>query len=423
MWIAGGVITATMIPTGQAGPYSAGLNDPENVYDAPVPGFTGSNGTGSAPLDDAENQNRINPLFFAWADDYQDYERSDADSGFDEPEYALGPVTGDNFDVVSLGDMTAAQIANGDPPGRITLHFPKPIRNFSGADFVVFENGFVSLYNIGGTGIGGVVAELARVEVSADGVTFHAFPSTSLTATAVGGYGSINPTQVNNLAGKHVNAYGVSWGTPFDLAQVGLSEASYVRLIDVPGNGSFTDSAGRPIYDGWRTFGSGGFDLEAMGAISTTMTYVEWPSLEQLDPASRGETDDPDADGIPNLLEYAFGLAPWKKDPPSTGASPAMIVDAGFRYFEFSTLRDERLLDLSMEVQCSGDLSSWKTIARSTGGAPYQAVNGFALAISNESAGDIASVGVIRRDRIRDLRPVVGSPPRFYRVRISQSQP
>jgi hypothetical protein len=419
IWIAS---LAGVIPLG-AGPYSMALGDSGNSFDAPVPGFTGPHGVGKSRLDDGNGglthpDNYLNPLFFGWTEEYEDYLRSDSDLGFSDPTYALGPVTGDNFDVVSLGDMTAVQITNGDPPGRITLRFTQPIRNRSGADFVVFENGFISNSNPGG---GEILAELAHIEVSADGVTFHRFPSVSLTASPVGGFGAINPSNVFNLAGKHVNAYGDSWGTPFDIGQLELTQITHLRVVDVPGYGSFADGGGNPIYDAWRTSGSGGFDLEAVGAISIDMAYEQWPSLERLPMAQRGEDADPDDDGISNLLEYAFGLEPWKADSSATGWSSSLVTDSGSKFIELTTLRDERLLDITREIQWADDLSSWETIALSTAGAPFQAMNGFVLSISEESASDIASVKVVRKDRIRDLRPVEGAQRRFFRIKVSKT--
>lgn len=422
------VLGVVLSPLAIAGPYSSGLDDPANAHDAPVPGFTGPHGVGKARLDDGfgtiENpSNRVNPLFFAWAGGYLDYERSDSDAGFSDPEVALGPVTGDNFDVVSLGDMNATQIAGGESPGKITLHLERPVLNLSGADFVVFENGFGSRFDTGGSGSGGVWAELAYVEVSGDGEVFHRLPGASLSPSAVGGYGSLDPTDLFNLAGKHVNAYGDSWGTPFDLEGLGLDVITHVRLVDIPGDGSFVDSEGRPIYDGWRTFGSGGFDLEAVGAISTDMTYREWPSLEPLPEDARGVNDDPDKDGIPNLLEYAFALEPWVADAPSEGWASEMVSDSGSLFFELSSLRDERLVDLTREIQISEDMSSWETVAVSKAGKGFQAANGHELSINEERAGGISSVGVIRRDRILDLNPVKASARRFYRLNVSRSLP
>ena len=130
-----------------AGPYSTGLDDPANANDAPVPGFAGL---------------AVNPLFHGWARLTSNYLRSDApQTSFNDESLTLGPVTGDNFDVLSLGDLTAAQIAGGAPVGKVTLHFtdtlhPAPICNLPGADFVVFENGFSDT-----TFGGGVFAELA----------------------------------------------------------------------------------------------------------------------------------------------------------------------------------------------------------------------------------------------------------------------
>lgn len=410
------------------GPYSAGMNDTANAYDAPVPGFIGPHGIGKARITDGSGEfqnpdNRVNPLFFAWASDYEDYLRSDTDAGFDDPTYALGPVTGDNFDVVSLGDLTAARISAGSPPGRITLKFAKPIRDLSGADFVIYENGFVSTNNTGGAGIGGVYAELAYVEVSADGVNFHRFNPVSLTPSPAGGYGSVNPTDLYNLAGKHVNAYGDSWGTPFDIAQTGLGQITHIRLIDIPGSGDFKDSSGNPVYDAWRTFGSGGLDIEAVGSISTMMTYGEWPPLGGLPAGERGLADDPDGDGIPNLLEYAFALLPDQRNAPGTGWRHEIHTYGGDSFVEVVCLRDERLTDVVRDIQVSGDMKVWTTIARSTAGGLFLPQNGFTPIITDERAGDIASVGVVRQDRIRDIRPVSGEQRRFYQLRVTRIQP
>ena len=72
--------------------YSQALNDPLNAYDAPVPGFTGPHGIGKARIFiglDEDNEpiyqnpgNFTNPLFFAWAETVDDYQRSDPDLPF-----------------------------------------------------------------------------------------------------------------------------------------------------------------------------------------------------------------------------------------------------------------------------------------------------------------------------------------------------
>ena len=98
--------------------------------------------------------------------------------------------------VVSLGDA-----------GEATLTFEYTIYDGPGWDFAVFENSFNDSY-----------LELAFVEVSSDGVNFQRFPAVSNTQDSIqiDGFGNIDATKINNLAGKYRSLY----GTPFDLADL-----------------------------------------------------------------------------------------------------------------------------------------------------------------------------------------------------------
>lgn len=165
----------------------------------------------------------------------------------------------------SLGDLDANQIAAGNSPGYLTVTFPSGIRNGAGADFAVFENGFT----LGSPN--GLFAELAYVEVSTNGADFVRFPSVSTNVAPVQGSGAFagfDMSNVYNLAGKHAG----NFGTPFNLddlltapavlgGAVDLNNIQFVKLVDIPGNGSFLDSLGNPILDNWLTVGSGGFDF------------------------------------------------------------------------------------------------------------------------------------------------------------------
>ncbi len=260
------------------------------------------------------NSIRIHPVYRGWVTAWSDYQPSDTEwypsFGWDDPSDVIGPATGNHFDIVSLGDLDDQELAAGKSPGRITLCFGDPnnpndearIRNGRGYDFAVFENGFLSDYSTPGGSIAGrMLAELAFVEVSTDGILFARFPSVSLTDGPIGPYGTIDITNLYNLAGKHPNAGGRCVGTPFDLDDltthplvqdglVDLNHIRFVRLVDIPGNGSFSDAATcqmdplsydpnqdphyRPyvadhaVYDAWLTVGSGGFDLEAVGVLN-----------------------------------------------------------------------------------------------------------------------------------------------------------
>ncbi len=410
------------------GPYSAALADPTNAFDAPVPGFVGPEGEGKARILQSGDtylhpENYVNPLFFGWADGWADYLPAPGVApSWQNPDRAVAEVTGDNFHIVALGDLSGTQITNSVAPGSLTLTFTPPIRDKTGADFVVYEN---SLVSDGGAGVAGqVFADLAYVEVSSDGVNFARLPSRSFTPALVGSFGTLDASNVFGLAGKHANGYGESWGTPFDLAslashplvsggQVNLDAVTHLRFVDTPGNGSFLDSTGAPIFDAWTTALSGGFDIEAVGVISRDMDFETWQDQRGLTGEARGEAADPDGDGISNLLEYAAALVPTSPDPASRLQRCAM--EDGRLMLEF--LRDERATDLILEVEASSDSRHWEVIARSLGGAPFQPVLPHAPLISESSGHQIASVGVLRRACISDV--VTQATQRFLRIRAN----
>lgn len=374
----------------QAGPYAPSLGTTTNTYDAPIAGWVGPDGEGNALIQSGvtmvedpdtgelilvpvyiNTRNYVNPIFRAWATTVVDYSPAPNVIGYGNANKALGPVTGDYSDVVSLGDLSTAQILAGVQPGSITLGFEQSIINGEGADFVVFENGFIST---GAQGVAGqTFAELAYVEVSTDGVNFARFPSKSLTQALVGANGTVDPTDVYNLAGKGVNNDGDCWGTPFDLSalanhplvlsgQVNLNEINFVRVVDIPGNGTYTDSDGAPIYDAWLTTGSGGFDLEAIGAIHTVTATPNLNSWRQqyfgstLNSGDAADSANPSKDGVPNLLKFATG-----QDPTTSDKMPgAMTLSGGNIVFTYPRNKSA-VGEVTFTVEWSDDLSAWST--------------------------------------------------------------
>ena len=151
--------------------------------------------------------------------------------------------------------------------GQITLTFASPIvASQSGPDFAVFGNAFSPGY-----------LKLAYVYVSQDDVNWYKMPNYSLTPGPVGTYGdNMDASNISGLAGKYV----VGYGTPFSLSEVGLQWASYVRLIDVVGDGTNLDSAGNPIYDPYPN--SNGFNAAGVGVISVAATVVPEPASVSL---------------------------------------------------------------------------------------------------------------------------------------------
>lgn len=187
-----------------------------------------------------------------------------AQASFGTWEDALGPAPGIINDVVSLGEG-----------GYAILTFDLTIADGAGPDLAVFEN----TLQVGNN----VFAELAFVEVSSDGIDFVRFSGHSLTLEPVALGGVIDPTNVHNFPGKHVNNQGTWLGTPFDLAElndhpavqsgsVNLSNINYVKIIDISGDGLTLDAEQRPIYDPYPTdsdWGTGGFDLDAVAVLNT----------------------------------------------------------------------------------------------------------------------------------------------------------
>lgn len=227
-----------------------------------------------------------------WATSVVDYRPTDevvsidpfGSGPHDDPLHALGPA---DFATVSLGDLGADAIANGHAVGTITVAFDGFVYDGPGSDLAVFENAgqFFDDHSVDF-----IYAELAAVEVSSDGIHFARFPTTSLNVepgslavdpgldqlhAAYGrNFAGVNTTNLQHFAGVHP----AMTGTPFDLAtlaanplveqgKVDLDRIGFVRLVDIPGDGSFLDDAGNPIYDAWPTVDSGGLDLDAVGAI------------------------------------------------------------------------------------------------------------------------------------------------------------
>jgi len=256
--LSGGLITVSLLTSASAiaGPF------------APAAGQAGSTAINM-------NDSRIQ----SWASGVVDYSQgSNVDPQWANTNNALGQAQGQSDSIVSLGRG-----------GSITLSFDNPIVNGDGYDFAIFENSFTDTF-----------LELAWVEISTNGFDFFRIPGFSYTGidltdptnrsndTPVGGFGSVDPTNIDGLAGK----YRQGFGTPFDLGLfsgvsiIDINNINFIRLVDIIGDGRETDfsqstvnlSDGStlpwgpfPIYDPTFTFGSAGFDLDAIGVMNTSV--------------------------------------------------------------------------------------------------------------------------------------------------------
>jgi hypothetical protein len=203
------------------------------------------------------------------------------------PEEALGPAGESEDDVLVLG--------NG---GRAVLTFDPPVIDGEGPDLAVFENA-----------VNDTFLELAFVEVSSDGQVFVRFDAAYLGDEPVAQYGGHDAALINGLAGKLRGGFGV----PFDLAllaqrpevldgTVDLGAIAYVRLVDVIGDGSASDSFGHPIYDPTPTVESGGFDLDGVAVLNQAqggapLTGPATVSADALELAQESAWDGSDGSG------------------------------------------------------------------------------------------------------------------------------
>ncbi len=172
-------------------------------------------------------------------------------SGFGLEEYPgniEGPPKGGgtragSLDVVSLG--------NG---GEITVSFaPNAIVDGPGPDFIVFENPFYygdprRLY-----------AEPAEVSVSEDGAAWHTYPCTQTTQDPpYGQCAGVHPvfsspdSGISPFNAKHAG------GDAYDLADLGVSKARFVRIVD---------KVIEPCPDGSGE-NTNGFDLDAIAVVN-----------------------------------------------------------------------------------------------------------------------------------------------------------
>lgn len=168
-----------------------------------------------------------------------------AGAGFGQenmPDVVLGPPVGGG---TMLGGTDVLSLGSG---GEIVLAFDDgTLVDGPGADLLVFENAFYA-----GGDPAQPYAEPAAVAVSDDGVSWTEFPCRSVAYPFDGcaGWHAVLSTPENGIDPTDPDLAG---GDAFDLADVGLSRASFVRIRDL--------GLGLPAGP------SAGFDLDAVASV------------------------------------------------------------------------------------------------------------------------------------------------------------
>jgi hypothetical protein len=214
-----------------------------------------------------------------WVDEVVEFTPG-ANGGFGQDQFpgnVLGcPEGGESAHIPQDSPMEILSLGHG---GSITLAFTDNIAaNGPGDDLILFENVFLRISD------SDPFIESATVEVSADGVEWHELPfdfvpfdpptppSTIPTILADSfplGFAGVSPTLTTTANGIDPTDPSVAGGDAFDLDDVGLAFARYVRITDTSGR---TDGDGEAIEDDGdfgplSTGTSAGFDLDAVVAV------------------------------------------------------------------------------------------------------------------------------------------------------------
>lgn len=159
------------------------------------------------------------------------------------PDIVLGPPKG-VFDTVSLGCEGSLTVGFVDPP----------LTDGPGPDLIVFENPFAPIF-----------PEPVKVEVSDDACTWHEFPCNPITLEGCGGV-----SVVKALPGKGLDPTDpkVAGGDSFDLADVGIARARFVRVTCVSREYWLAKENTEKWCDpGPMTTGKGGSDIDAFAFV------------------------------------------------------------------------------------------------------------------------------------------------------------
>lgn len=136
----------------------------------------------------------------------------------------------------SSGSLDVLSLGKG---GAIELEFLDVMAiDGPGVDLLVFENGFIGFLE---TGV---------VEVSSDGLDWRLFPCAATQDAGMTGCAGTRPVYANPAQGISGTDPAVAGGDGFDLSQVGLTTARFVRITDSGANSG------------------GGFDLDAIAVVN-----------------------------------------------------------------------------------------------------------------------------------------------------------
>lgn len=130
-------------------------------------------------------------------------------------------------------------------------------------------------------------------------------------------------------------------------------------------------------------------------------------------PTISGASADPDGDGIPNFLEYAFGLNPLAAS--SNGLPFGSIqADSGTNYLALTFGRATNATDTTFTVMVASNLLGQWLTGSSYSGANVIPVTAYTTEVSRVPSNGIETISV------RDNVPIHSAPQQFMRLRVTK---
>lgn len=158
-----------------------------------------------------------------------------------------------------------------------------------------------------------------------------------------------------------------------------------------------------------------GFDVRLFGLRHAAIGYTDWQAAvfgsDQNLAGTASELADPNANGLPNVLEYALG-----NDPTRSATGPLTIAEGGSGRLALRFTRNALASDVTVAVQGADDLAGpWVNLARSSGGNPFDPLLP-GVTILEEATGAVRGV------EVRDLFPLrdPAHPQRFLRLQLTK---
>lgn len=137
---------------------------------------------------------------------------------------------------------------------------------------------------------------------------------------------------------------------------------------------------------------------EATGVLSlaigtSTSGYASWASANGLTAANNGAAQDPDNDGIGNVLEFVLGGNPLTS---STAVLPSLVVNPTSYVFTF-TRNDDSEAEVALKFQWGSTLAAWPNSVTVGAASSAPDANGVAVSVVENGAGpDTITVTVPR---------------------------